>query len=196
MKIPCSYILSALAAMAVMSCTTITPQTSTSSSIKHGVPGGEVVQTQKVNATVTGIDSAKREVTLVTRDGKKFKVKAGPEVVNFKQIHIGDQLNITLTETITIRMAKRGEKTRDGSASMIGLAPVGSKPGAVVTDARRVIATVTAINIKKHQATLTFTDGSSKTVPVRQDVNLSKHKVGEKVIITRTEVLAILVEKP
>ena len=79
---------------------------------------------------------------------------------------------------------------------MIGLAPVGAKPGAVVSDAHQVVATVTAIDIKKHEVTLSFTDGSSKTVAVRQDVNLSKHKVGEKVIISTTEVLAILVEKP
>ena len=196
MKTAFQFVLPAIAAMALMSCTTITPETSTSAKIKHGVPGGQVVQTQKITATVTGIDAAKREVTFVSRDGKKFKVKAGPEVVNFHQIRIGDQLNITLTEKIVIRLAKKGEKTKDGSATLIGLAPVGDKPGAVVADAHQVTAVVTAIDLKKHQATLQFADGSSTTVNVRQDVDLTKHNVGQKVVIQTTEVYAIMVEKP
>lgn len=195
MKIPQLLVLS-VAVMAAVSCTTIKPETNTSSKIKQGVPGGEVVQTSKITATVTGVDAGRRRVMLVTPDGKKFTVKAGPEVVNFGQIRIGDQLKVTLTEEVVVRMAKPGEKNEDGSAALAGLAPLGAKPGVVTAETYQVTATVTAIDLKKHKATLQFPDGSSKTVTVRQDVDLTKRKVGEKVVIRATEVLAILMEKP
>jgi hypothetical protein len=195
MKIPYLLILP-VAVMATVSCTTITAETDTTAKIKQGVPGGEIVQTSKITATVTGIDSARRKVMLVTPDGKKLTVKAGPEVVNFNQIRIGDQLKVTLTEEIVVRMAKSGEKTEDGAAALVGLAPLGAKPGVLTAETYQVTGTVTAIDLKKHKATLQFPDGSSKTVAVRQDVDLTKRKIGEKVVIRTTEVFAILIEKP
>ena len=185
-----------IAITALVGCTTIKTESSTSAKINHGVPGGEVVQTTKIRATVTGIDTANRKITLVTPDGQKLKVIAGPEVVNFNQIRIGDQLKVTLTEQLVVRMAKPGEKNQDGGAALVGLAPVGAKPGVVTADTYQTTATVTAIDTKNHKATLKFADGTSKKVTVRQDVDLTKRKVGEKVVIRATEVFAILIEKP
>ena len=199
MKMQRKHILSVLfplATLAIVSCSSITPETSSAAKIKQGVPGGEVVLTSKVRATVTGIDTAKRKVALVTPDGKKLTVKAGPEVVNFDQIRIGDQLKATLTEEIVVRMAKPGEQNKDGSATLVGLAPVGAKPGVLAAETVQTTATVTAIDLKKHKATLRFADGSSKTVAVRQDVDLTQREIGEKVVIRKTEVFAILLEKP
>ena len=59
----------------------------------------------------------------------------------------------------------------------------------------QVAATVTAIDLKRHRATLEFADGTTHTVDVRPDVDLTQRKVGEKVVIRATESLAISVEK-
>ena len=185
-----------VAITALVACTTLKTESTTAAKIKQGVPGGTLVQTTKIQATVTGIDAAKRKLTLVTPDDQKLKVTAGPEVANFAQIRIGDQLKITLTDELVVRMAKPGEKSRDGASSTGGLAPLGSKPGAVTADTYQTTATVTAIDLKQHKATLRFTTGKTKQVTVRQDVDLTKRKVGEKVVIRATEVFAIRIEKP
>ncbi len=179
-----------------VACTAIHTESTTSTKIQQGVPGGEVVQTTKVRATVTGIDAAKRKLTLVTPKGEKLVVKAGPEVVNFPQIRIGDQLKVTLTEELVVRMARPGEKSQDGSDSFVGIAPVGAKPGAMAAETHQVTATVTAIDQKTRKATLQVAGGATKTITVRKDVDLTKHKVGEKVVIRLTEVFAIMIEKP
>ena len=57
-------------------------------------------------------------------------------------------------------------------------------------------AKVTAIDTQHRKATLQFEDGSSRVVAVREDVDLSKRKVGESVVIRITESLAIQVAKP
>jgi hypothetical protein len=60
------------------------------------------VDTFTTTTTVTGIDTAKRTVTLVSPGGSKSTYKAGPEVVNFAQIQIGDQVEATVTEEVAI----------------------------------------------------------------------------------------------
>jgi len=41
-----------------------------------------------------------------------------------------------------------------------------------------------------------FNDGSVETFPVRDDIDLSQRKVGEKVVFMVTEMVALSVEKP
>src|ERR1035441_6762970 len=73
------------AMLALTSCSS-TPQGegSTMVAAQKGVPGGVIVETYKVTATVTAVDAASRKVTLTMADGSKTTVKAGPEVVNFE----------------------------------------------------------------------------------------------------------------
>jgi hypothetical protein len=66
----------------------------------------------------------------------------------------------------------------------------------VAAETMQVTATVTAIDPEKRTATLRFEDGSARTFPVRRDVNLSRRKLGEKVVFRVTELIAISVKKP
>ena len=163
---------------------------------EKGVPGGIMVETYQTTATVTGIDAAKRKVTLVSPDGKKNTYKAAPEVINFDQIRIGDQLKITATEQLVVYVAGEGETPSDGGAQLVALAPKGAKPGALMAETTQVTAKVTAIDSEHHKATLQFEDGTTRTVAVRQDVDLSQRKVGDSVVIRTTGSLAIQVTKP
>ena len=55
----------------------LTGETGAAASVVEGVPGGSVVQTYELTATVTAIDKASRKVTLMGRDGIKQTVKCG-----------------------------------------------------------------------------------------------------------------------
>jgi hypothetical protein len=169
---------------------------SASAAVVEGVPGGAVVQTYELTATVTAIDKAGRKVTLLSPDGIKQTVKAGPEVVNFDQIRVGDQLKITATEELVVYVAGKGEPASDSGAALVALAPKGAKPGGLMTQTARVTAKVTAIDAEHHKATLQFEDGTTRTVAIRQDVDLSQRKVGDEVVIRTTESLAIKVGRP
>jgi hypothetical protein len=61
---------------------------------------------------------------------------------------------------------------------------------------RQVTATVVAIDRSNRTATLRFEDGSTETFPVRNDIDLNRHKTGERVVFRVTEMIAISVEKP
>ncbi len=171
-------------------------QSTTLVAAEKGVPGGLFVETYQTTATVTGIDASTRHVTLVTPDGRKGNVQVGPDVINFDQIKIGDQVKATVTEELAVYMAKAGTPPPTGEAALVALAPTGAKPGGVLANTVQITAKVKAIDVGKRKATLEFPDGSTKTFAVRQDIDLTKEYVGEEVVIRSTEAVAIVVEKP
>ena len=190
----------ALATVLTMSsCSSNTPaqgQGATLVATQPGVPGGVMINTYQITATVKAIDAEDRKVTLTGADGKDAVVKCGPEVVNFPQIQVGDQVKATVTEQLVVFMATNAPPQTDGAAAAVALAPVGAKPGGAVAQTVQVTATVVAIDLEHHRATLEFPDGSKKTVAVRPDVDLTKRAIGEQVVIRVTEAVAISVQKP
>jgi hypothetical protein len=135
-------------------------------------------------------------VTLLSPDGFKTTVKAGPDVINFDQIRVGDQLKVTATEELVVRLADPGESAEDQADAVVALAPMGAKPGGLAAETVQIIGTVTAIDAANRTATLKFEDGASKTFPVREDVDLAQRKIGDKVVFQVTEMIAIEIEQP
>jgi hypothetical protein len=167
-----------------------------SAMFQKGVPGGVIVNTVEATVQLAAIDYTNRNMTLVGPDGNKVDIKAGADIVNFDQLQAGDLLKLTLTEEIVVYIDKDGESIPDESTRMVALAPKGGRPGGVIADTTQVTATIMAINSSGHAATLQFADGSSKTFPVRHDIDLERYKAGEKVVFLLTNMIAIKVEKP
>jgi Cu/Ag efflux protein CusF len=165
-------------------------------SYTKGVPGGEIVQTVKMSATVTAIDQAERKATLLGPDGRKFDVKVGPEAVNFDQVRVGDQVNATVEERLVAHLEKQGKATSSGTVAVAALAPKGAQPSGAAGELMQETAEITAIDSKKRTVTLRFDDGTLNTFPVRDDVELSRGKVGDQVVFRFTQMVAIWVQKP
>lgn len=164
--------------------------------VTESVPGGSIVATYELTATVAAKDKAARKLTLVDANGIKTTVKVGPEAINFDQIRIGDRLKITAAEELVVYVAGKGETSSDGGAQLVALAPKGAKPGGMMVETTQVTATVTALDLEQRRATLEFEDGSTRTVAVRSDVDLGKRKVGDQVVIRTTESLLIRMVEP
>jgi hypothetical protein len=185
------------ALLALTSCSSTPPgEGTTTLATQKGVPGGIMVQTYKITATVTAVDAASRQITLATRDGAKRTFTAGPDVVNFNQIQVGDLVKATAAEQVAVSMRKNGEPASDGEAAAVALAPVGAKPGVVMANTREFTAKVEAMDLEHRKATLRFPNGQSETFEVRKDVDMTKAKLGDEVVFRATEALAISIEKP
>jgi hypothetical protein len=192
-------ILLAAATLTLTSCSTTTyapiDDKAQNATYEKGVPGGTVVETYELTATVTAIDAPARKVTLVAKDGETTTVKCGVEVINFDQIRVGDIVRATVTSQLTVAMADAAAPPID-HAGVVLLAPKGAKPGGLMAETQEYTATITAINLKRHQATLRFPDDSVRTFTARKDVDLRERKIGEKVTFRVTEALAISLKKP
>jgi len=172
------------------------PEQALVTAYEEGVPGGVAVNTTEVSARVTAIDKSARMVTLLAPDGNTFTVKVGPEAVNFDQVRVGDLVTATLTEQLVVYLNDADQAAADGSAGIVARAPKGAQPAGLVAETTQVTGTIAGIDPEKHTATLRFEDGSTRTFPVRPDVDLSQRRIGEQVVFQLTEMIAINVEKP
>lgn len=163
-------------------------------SFEAGVPGSTSVDTTTALVTIAWVHKDPRELVLDFPDGKRETVKCGPEIVNFDQFRAGDQIKVTLIKEIAVAMGTESDPP-DGNKAAIALAPKGGAPGGLMATVTQVTATVSAINLSNHTATLVFSDGTTHEVSVRPDVDLTQRKVGEKVVIRKTDIMAISIEK-
>ena len=169
--------------------------TQDSMSVTQTPTGAIAAETYSMTATVTAIDASNRKLTLQSPDGNKTTFKASPDMVNFPQIQVGDQVNATVTEQVAISVWKMGAEPADGAVGVAALTPVGAKPGGVMVATQRVTGKITAIDAGKHKVTFLFADGSTKTIKVDKSVNLSNVAVGDNVTVQITEAAALTVTK-
>lgn len=171
-------------------------ETTRTTKCQEGVPGGIIVETTNIRATVVALDATLRTVTIAVKDGRQKTLKCGPEVINFDQIHIGDRVKATIKSELVLALAGADTPPIDAGVAAVALAPKGDKPGGVMTEMQEYTATVTTINQRRREVTLRLPDDSTRTFAVRPDVDLSQRKAGEKVAVRVTVAVAISVEKP
>lgn len=163
---------------------------------EEGKAGMVTVSTAEVTAIVRDIDKTLRTITLEAEDGEELNLRVGPEAVNFDKIQIKDKVRATVAEEVIVSVNETGEKISENYESLVMLATEGAKkPAGLVAETTIVTADVVAIDQKKRTATLKFSDRKEKTISVRDDIDLSQHKVGEQVVFQITEMVAIDVIK-
>ena len=152
-------------------------------------------RTTKVTATVDAIDLEKRIVTLKGPKGNLFDVKVAEQAKNLPQVKVGDLVTVEYYESLAVNVFKKGEAPRtEGAAEGVLTAKPGEKPGGVAVSQVTVTATVEALDKKKQTATLKGSEGKSVTVKVKDPKNMKNVKVGDEVVITYSEILAISVK--
>lgn len=147
-----------------------------------------------VTATVESVDMVTRMVTLRGADGKKSTIYAGKEVVNLPQVRVGDEVVAIYSEAVAVRMAKPGEVRDETAQGMVRAVP-GSKPGALEVYETTVTAEIVDIDKTLETATLRLPDGNIRIVKVQDPANLEKVKIGDTIVITYSNELAISVQK-
>jgi hypothetical protein len=159
-------------------------------------PGGLEGELVVITATVKAIDKKNRVVTLQSPDGKESKVKCGPEVRNFAQIRVGDEVKTSFLEAVELFVSGSDEPAAE-RVTEVGRAPLGSKPGFAAIDAVEVKATVVAIDHWTREVTLKGPEGNVIKVKVGREVRrLNEVKVGDSVVARLTRAVSIEVSKP
>ena len=148
-----------------------------------------------MTATVQAIDLNTRIVTLKGPKGEVRDIKVGEEAVNLPQVKVGDLVTVKYYESLAIEVIKPGTVSGAGEQSAIVRAKPGEMPGGMAARQSTVTATVTAIDKKKGTITLKGPEGKTVVAKAENPKNLEKVKVGDELMITYTEALAISVEK-
>ena len=158
------------------------------------IPGGVAeVDTFTTSGIVTAIDFDSRKVSLTLETGKKIKITAGPDVVNFDQLEIDDEINVQVSEVEAIVLGS-AELPSSAGASAGALAPLGAKPGAMLGDTEQVTGMVTEINAKHHKVTLAMPDGTSEVIKVNRSIDLTGLEIGDTITMIVAEVVVVIVD--
>ncbi|MEO8753932.1 MAG: hypothetical protein ABI624_14780, partial [Casimicrobiaceae bacterium] len=131
-----------LAALGLALVLTAPAQAQTSGGVVATAPGKAVIaETTRIGATITAIDKASRDVTLKGPQGNLVTVTAGPEVKNFDQLKVGDQVELAYIEALTLELRKSGKMVVGRTEQAGGMAAKpGAMPGAAVGRQVTVIA--------------------------------------------------------
>jgi hypothetical protein len=172
------------------------PNQNGSASRSANQPAAVAIDTVTATDTVKAIDYKARTLTLQTPDGATETYRAGPNMINFDQIHVGDTVRATVTDALVISMRKPGIPPNVGDTFAVALAPKGAKPGMFVVNTEEATSKIIGVNPVTRTITLAELAGKPKTVKLGPDVNVLDFKKGDDVVVRYTDARALYVEKP
>jgi hypothetical protein len=155
-------------------------------------PRFETADTIMAHAHVLAVDKTNRTATIQRDMGDTVVVAVGPEVKNFDQMAAGDVINATYIDKLTIRVEPAGNASTSTGETMSTANP-GEKPGLAYRQYAETKATIVAIDKAKGTASLVEAAGDTLIVTPAVPENLDKVKVGDLVVFTHTEDVAVSV---
>ena len=185
------FVISTGTALTVLSCSTDKPATE-----KPAVK--ESWSKVSIDAKVVGVNKKKREVTLQRKDGEQITISVSDEVKRFNEIKKGDRVK---AEYWTFLRAEFREPTAEEIKNPLvvvteeGRAPKENAPAGAVGAVVKAVVKVTGIDKENRQATIVGPRGNKFIVPVMDDAVLNNLKIGEQVIMTYAEAMAVSLMK-
>jgi hypothetical protein len=152
--------------------------------------------TVQLTAVVEAINHETREVTVRKPDGEIVSFFASEEARNLDQVNVGDLVHAKYVQSMSIEVvANEGYEPGAGGVSTLARSEKGDLPGVVAVDSQVVTATVEEINLAANTFKLKGPDGNVNEFTARDPENLKRAAVGDLVIITTSEGVAISVEE-
>lgn len=146
----------------------------------------------RAQAVVSAVDLTTRKVTLTGPEGRQHSFTAGPEIKNLAQLKVGEKVSATFARRFVVTVRRDDAPTSETYDTVSATARLGDKPGMLVAEEAKIVARVTSIDVAGRTAQLEFPDGTSRTVPVRPDVDLAQYRAGDNVVIRTTTALTVL----
>jgi len=152
--------------------------------------------TSRVTAVVEAINHETREVTVKKSDGEVVTFNASEEARNLDQVAVGDVVHAEYVQTMSVEvMANDGEEPTAAGVAVVGRTEKGDMPGMEAINSQIVTATVEEINIEANTFKLKGPDGDINEFTARDPENLKRAAVGDLVVITVTDSVALSVTK-
>jgi len=159
-------------------------------------PSLHTSQTATMTAVVEAINHETREVTLQGPEGDTMTFVAGDDVRNLDQVNVGDTVVAQYQQSLDIEVFPNdGSAPGAGELTVAGRAEKGEMPGAAIVNSQVVTATVEEINLENNTFKLKGPSGEVQEYVAQNPENLKKAEVGDLVVITYTEAVALSVEK-
>jgi hypothetical protein len=151
-----------------------------------------------VTATVEALNLDKREMTLKGPLGDSVTVTVDPAVKRLNEVKVGDEVTAKYYVSIAAELREPTEAEKKNPlviGEQLAKAPKGASPAAGGLKVIRVVATVEGLERPTRLLTLKGPRGNYLTVRARDVNRLEKLRLGDTIVVTFTEALAVAVEK-
>jgi len=154
-----------------------------------------VVAAAELSAQVVSLDKKTRTISLKGPKGGVMDVVAGNEVKNFSKIKVGDLVVVRYMQSLALELqpvktGATGISVTEGA----GKAEPGKRPAAGAVREIQAIAKVTGMDEKAKTISLTGPRGNTVTLDVQNPDHFKVVKMGDEVLVTYTEAVAVSVE--
>lgn len=151
-----------------------------------------------MQGTVTDIAKETRDVTLKGPDGEMATITAGPEIKRFDEISVGDI--ITFDFYTYLKAEFRAPTSAELAEPFVvlegeGKAPEGEAPAGAVGEMVKAVVTIEVLNRPQMFAVVEGPNGNYLTIPMKDAAFMEKLNIGQVVIMTYAEAVAVSLTK-
>jgi len=149
-------------------------------------------------ATVQALDLEKRELTLKDELGNETTVTVDKAVKRLDEVKVGDEVTAKYYVSVAAELREPTAEEKKKPLMVVEEAAKASKeaaPGAAGLRMIKVVATVEGLERPTRLLTLKGPRGNYLTVRARDVKRLEKLRLGDTIVVTFTEALAVGVEK-
>jgi hypothetical protein len=147
-------------------------------------------------ATIVAIDRAGRTLTVQRQSGETRTLKAGPDVVRFDELAVGDVIQVQYRQDLELEAQPPGSPDVPMSSGANAVRNDRDKaPGAEASAGVQGTVVVTAIDRASRLVTFREPGGATFEVTAGPTVHLEKLQVGDRLLATYVENVAVTVVK-
>jgi len=151
-----------------------------------------------VTAKVEAIDQAKREVTLKGTLGNVVTFVVDKRVQRLNEVSVGDEVTADYYVSLAGELRAPTEEEKNAPLTVIETgvrAPKDTVPAAGALRVFKVVATIVGLDLPTQSVTLVGPLGNTGTIRADQVEKLKQLHLGDTVVVTYTEALAVSLEK-
>ena len=151
-----------------------------------------------VTAKIESIDQTTREVSLKGPLGNVVAFTVDKRVTRLNEFKVGDNVTADYYVSMAADVRPPTEQEKANPISVLqqtAKAPVGTQPAAGALRITKVVATVEGLDRPTKTLTVAGPKGNLVTTEVENVANLTRLRIGDTVVVTFTEALAVSLEK-
>jgi hypothetical protein len=151
-----------------------------------------------VSATVTALDQTTREISLKGPQGNVVTLVVDPMVKRLAEVQVGD--SVVVDYYISVAGELRAPTAEEEMNPIViteaaAKAPTDTTPGVGAVRMVKMVAKVSAVDATAMTVALTGPGGNSVTVEAKDPAKLAHVKVGDTILVTYTEAVAVSLAK-
>lgn len=159
-------------------------------------PSISASQTIQLVAVVDAVDREARTVTLTGPRGNSRTLQAREDSNNIDQIEVGDKVDVEFVQHMSIEVFENdGQEPGAGVMAAEAVNEEGETPAVVALESVVATAIVEDINIEANTFKLRWPSGEILEYEARDPENLKKAAVGDLVVTTYTEAIAMKLQE-